>query len=69
MPYLSQRPFKAEFFGMCWDVAFSDIKIGHKMVFLHLKKMSESNLCQKKKKKRNETNTWMCLRPAEPLFL
>lgn len=36
---------------MCWDVAFSDIKIGHKMVFLHLKKMSESNLCQKKKKK------------------
>lgn len=31
-------------------MVFSDIKIGHKVVFLHLKKISKINLCKKKRK-------------------
>lgn len=47
-----QWPFKAEFygFGPCWDVAFSDIKISHKVVFHHLKKTRFLSLIYAKKK-------------------
>lgn len=55
-----QWPFKAECygFGPCWDVACSDIKIGHKVVFHHLKKTRFLRLIYgkkiKKRKKRNQ---------------
>lgn len=64
-----QRPFKAELhgFGTCWDVVVSEIKIGHKVEFLHLK--NKKSIYAKKKKKGTKPNTLTYLRPGEPLFL